>query len=101
MSDLVIDYKPTSLEINRFLLPQPSLVSLPEELLVHLFSLFKGFEIPTLQQVCKRFSLIGKDERLWQIFLQREFLLTTYKTGSPAFLLNQKSWNSSIFNLSI
>ncbi|KIC74232.1 hypothetical protein DB41_IR00020 [Neochlamydia sp. TUME1] len=44
----------------------PSIKTIPEELIVHIFSFLSPQELVDAQQVCKRWRRIGDEETLWK-----------------------------------
>ncbi|BBI17350.1 F-box protein [Neochlamydia sp. S13] len=51
----------------------PSIKTIPEELIVHIFSFLSPKELVNAQQVCKRWKRIGDEETLWKRHHQQHF----------------------------
>jgi hypothetical protein len=51
----------------------PSIKTIPEELIVHIFSFLSPKELVNAQQVCKHWKKIGDEETLWKRHHQQHF----------------------------
>ncbi|KIC76876.1 hypothetical protein DB41_EB00010 [Neochlamydia sp. TUME1] len=51
----------------------PSIKTIPEELIVHIFSFLSPKELVNAQQVCKHWKKIGDEETLWKRHYQQHF----------------------------
>ncbi|KIC76886.1 hypothetical protein DB41_DZ00080 [Neochlamydia sp. TUME1] len=51
----------------------PSIKTIPEEVIVHIFSFLSPKELVNAQQVCKHWKRIGNEETLWKRHHQQHF----------------------------
>ncbi|KIC72674.1 hypothetical protein DB42_CV00310 [Neochlamydia sp. EPS4] len=51
----------------------PSIKTIPEEVIVHIFSFLSPKELVNAQQVCKHWKRIGNEETLWKRHHQQQF----------------------------
>nr|NGY95482.1 hypothetical protein [Neochlamydia sp. AcF84] len=58
----------------------PSIKTIPEELIVHIFSFLSPKELVNAQQVCKHWKKIGDEETLWKRHHQQHF------KGKPLYI---------------
>jgi len=57
--------------------------SLPEELLLQLFSYLKHGEIISVSKTCKRWNQVGRDDILWKRLIRRDFKIPESRSRSP------------------
>ena len=56
--------------------------SLPEELLLQLFSYLKHGEIISVSKTCKRWNQVGRDDILWKRLIRRDFKIPESRSRS-------------------
>ena len=77
--------------------------SLPEELLLQLFSYLKHGEIISVSKTCKRWNQVGRDDILWKRLIRRDFKIPESRSRSRVVkgkglqneVLYKKTHNSS------
>lgn len=82
----------------------PSLKSLPEELMVNIFKLLSINDLNSLVKTCRRFYTISKDNQpLWKYFFRRDFPQKNFKEDLnvaeqyKTVFATQKRWEKGLF----